>query len=132
MAIEYINRITVKKDGVYISHKCSNCSEPYRTFRSDILSDAYDRGGQRELDRVVLDIMMCNTSIRGNHKSVVKYRDFMHSDVACDVVEDYETVLDDVFEKYRNYSVSTAEYRAIRSNAKSKCLEKLVELFENS
>ena len=49
--VELVNRITVKKDGVYLSTHSRNDTAPYSSHRVGFLSDAYAEGGQKELDK---------------------------------------------------------------------------------
>lgn len=46
MGIEYINRITVKKSGVYISTKSNNDGYPYHSVRLEELSRIYAEEGK--------------------------------------------------------------------------------------
>ena len=74
MSMELINRITIKKDGVYISTKSKNCDEPYRAYRNEYLSKVYSEGGQKALDRAIWDIVTDCAELRGNHPSIERYR----------------------------------------------------------
>ena len=48
MSSELINRISIKKDGVYISTHSSNDSSPYTSVKMDSLTKTYNENGQRE------------------------------------------------------------------------------------
>ena len=51
-----INRITVKKDGVYISARDPEEPVPFRSCLSEKLTKAYREGGQRGLDQKIFDL----------------------------------------------------------------------------
>lgn len=77
MSWELVNRITVKKDGVYLSSKSSNCSEPYSTHKIDALSKIYEADGQLGLDREIIKMAHEYIKLRGNHKSIERYRNVL-------------------------------------------------------
>ena len=53
MSTELINRITVKKDGVYLSSHSSNDTSPYHSWRCKGLSEIYGVEGQKGLARAI-------------------------------------------------------------------------------
>lgn len=54
MSTELINRITVKKDGVYLSSHSSNDTAPFHAWRCKSLSEIYAAEGQVGLDREIV------------------------------------------------------------------------------
>lgn len=74
MSTELINRITIKKDGVYISTHSSNDTSPYHSVKIDMLTEAYMKGGQRELDLKIVDMLFSFCDLRGSHKSIIPYK----------------------------------------------------------
>lgn len=54
MAVEYINRITIKKDGVYVSSKSSNCSKSYKSSKIDSLTEIYNNDEREALDKELI------------------------------------------------------------------------------
>ena len=54
MGYPLINRITVKKDGVYFSHKENNDDMPYYSSKINGATKAYEEGGRKGLDKYVL------------------------------------------------------------------------------
>lgn len=56
MSTELINRITVKKDGVYLSSHSSNDTAPFHAWRCNSLSEIYAAEGQAGLDREIVCI----------------------------------------------------------------------------
>ena len=77
MSRELINRITLKKDGVYLSHKSNNCDENYYSNKVEFLFDAYWRGGQKGLDIEIIKLLEAGNELRGNHKSIIPYKRVM-------------------------------------------------------
>ena len=57
MSTELINRITVKKDGVYLSSHSSNDTAPFHSWRCKGLSEVYAAEGQAGLDREVIRML---------------------------------------------------------------------------
>lgn len=49
MSRELINRITRKKDGVYISTHSSNDDAPYHSVKIDFLTDIYNQEVQKKI-----------------------------------------------------------------------------------
>lgn len=61
MSTELINRITVKKDGVYISSHSSNDTAPFHSWRCKGLSEIYAAEGQKGLDREIVCMLYKKT-----------------------------------------------------------------------
>lgn len=74
MSVEYINRIIVNKDGVYLSSRSSNDSIPFHIWRCDSLSDIYTAEGQKGLDREIIRMLYEYAELRGKDKSINRYR----------------------------------------------------------
>lgn len=68
MSTEFINRITVKKDGVYISSHSSNDTAPFHSWRCKGLSEIYAAEGQKGLDREIVCMLYEYAQLRGSHK----------------------------------------------------------------
>lgn len=88
MGIELINRITVKKDGVYVSRHSSNDTAPYSSHRVGFLSEAYAEGGQKELDKQIFKLLYDYAELRGTHESVVRYRNVWEGEVGMEIQDD--------------------------------------------
>lgn len=97
MGFELINRITVKKDGVYLSTHSSNDSAPYLSHRIGFLSDAYAEGGQKELDKKIFELLYTNVRLRGNHESVLRYEEVWEGTEGLEIRKDCRDKID---EKY--------------------------------
>lgn len=74
MAIELINRITLKKDGIYVSTHSNNDDSPYQSVKVDFLTEAYINGGIKGLDRAIINIYFDFCDFRGTNESVLPYR----------------------------------------------------------
>lgn len=88
--VELVNRITVKKDGVYLSTHSRNDSAPYSSHRVGFLSDAYAEGGQKELDKQIFMLLYDHVELRGTHESVVRYRNVWDGAEGIEIHHDYE------------------------------------------
>jgi hypothetical protein len=74
MSTEYIRRIAIKSDGVYLNSKSSNDDLPYRTWRCVSLTEIYQNEGQKGLDREIVKMLCEYAEIKGDHPSVERYR----------------------------------------------------------
>ena len=74
MSTELINRITVKKDGVYLSSHSSNDTAPFHAWRCNSLSEIYAAEGQAGLDREIVCMLYEYAQFRGSHKSLIAMR----------------------------------------------------------
>ena len=74
MSRELINRITIKKDGVYISTHSSNDTSPFYSNKSSNLTNSYIKDGQIGLDKEILKMLLNYGELVGNHKSVIPYQ----------------------------------------------------------
>ena len=85
MGYPLINRITVKKDGVYFSHKENNDSEHYYSSKINGATKAYEEGGRKGLDEYVLKYIGVGQEgfygqLRGNHPSIERLKAVEHMD----------------------------------------------------
>lgn len=97
MSTELINRITVKKDGVYLSSHSSNDTSTYHLWRCKSLSEIYDAEGQKGLDREVIRMLYEYAELRGSHKSLERYRYAKDAPAARAV---YQKFIDQIDERY--------------------------------
>jgi hypothetical protein len=78
MNSELVKEICVKPDGVYLRCKQSNSDGPYRLRKSERLTTAYTRNGQRGLDVEAVQMFFWRFCIiRGDHPSVARFRPCM-------------------------------------------------------
>ncbi|NBH15294.1 hypothetical protein D3Z36_14175 [Lachnospiraceae bacterium] len=99
MSTELINRITVKKDGVYVSSHSSNDTSPYHSWRCKGLSEVYAAEVQKGLDREVVRMLYEYAQLRGSHKSLDRYRYATDSPQAHEIYKRYTDQIDDRYEQ---------------------------------
>lgn len=75
MSRELINRISIKKNRVYVSTHSSNDTSPYCSVEVPFLTKAYQEGGQHALDKEIVNMCFSYCELRGNHKSILPYKD---------------------------------------------------------
>jgi len=119
MSTELINRISIKKDGVYISTHSSNDTSPYHSAKIDMFTEAYFEGGQRALDMKIIDMLFYNCDLRGNHKSIIPYKNAIQTAINnkkfIDLRNEYNAMDNKAFEianrfgEYKNISKQESE-----------------------
>ena len=105
MSTELINRITVKKDGVYVSSHSSNDTAPFHSWRCKGLSEVYAAEGQKGLDREVIRMLYEYAELRGSHKSLERYR------YAKDAPEAHSDQIDDRYESMEEADKKSVWYK---------------------
>ncbi len=73
MAATLIDRIEVRKDGVYLSTHLPEEAGSYKTWQSVELSEAYQKDGQKGLDREIFRIFYEYAELGDFHKSTARY-----------------------------------------------------------
>lgn len=99
MSTELINRITVKKDGVYLSSHSSNDTAPFHSWRCKGLSEVYAAEGQKGLDREIIRMLYEYAELRGTHKSLERYRYAKDTPEAYAIYRRYTDQIDDRYEQ---------------------------------
>lgn len=139
MSTELINRITVKKDGVYISSHSSNDTAPFHSWRCKGLSEIYAAEGQKGLDREIVCMLYEYAQLRGSHKSLDRYRYAIDSLQAqkiykkyCDMIDERYESLDEADKKTVWYKLTekAKEYRAYESEMRKKMYCEIAERCE--
>lgn len=140
MGYELINRITVKKDGVYISSHSSNDDSPYCSHRIDSLSKVYSDKGQKGLDREIICMLLDYAVLRGNHKSVERYRKVLNSVQAKKAQEKYVELLNSIYVKLSDADQKSIwgctpnekakEYLEFREEKRKIMIEEIVALLD--
>ena len=129
MSTELINRITVKKDGVYISSHSSNDTAPFHSWRCKGLSEIYAAEGQKGLDREIVCMLYEYAQLRGSHKSLDRYRYAIDSLQAQKIYKKYSDMIDERYESLDEADKKTVwykltekakEYRAYESEMRKK------------
>ena len=136
MSTELINRITVKKDGVYLSSHSSNDTSPYHSWRCKGLSEIYDAEGQKGLDREVIHMLYEYAELRGSHKSLDRYRCAKDAPAARAI---YQRFIDQIDERYEGFDEAdqktvwykptekAKEYRAYEREMREKMYSEIAE-----
>lgn len=136
MSTELINRITVKKDGVYVSSHSSNDTFPYHSWRCKGLSEIYDAEGQKGLDREVVRMLYEYAQLRGSHKSLDRYRYAVDSPAAHAIYQKYTDQIDERYERmdkadqdsvWYKPTEKAKEYRAYERGMRDKMYSEIAE-----
>ncbi len=136
MSTELINRITVKKDGVYVSSHSSNDTSPFHSWRCRGLSEVYDAEGQKGLDREVVRMLYECAQLRGSHKSLDRYRYATDSPQAYAIYKKYTDQIDVRYEQldkadqdsvWYKPTEKAKEYRAYEREMRDKMYSEIAE-----
>ena len=139
MSTELINRITVKKDGVYISSHSSNDTAPFHSWRCKGLSEIFAAEGQKGLDREIVCMLYEYAQLRGSHKSLDRYRYAIDSLQAQKIYKKYSDMIDERYESLDEADKKTVwykltekakEYRAYESEMRKKMYCEIAERCE--
>ena len=139
MSTELINRITVKKDGVYISSHSSNDTAPFHSWRCKGLSEIYAAEGQKGLDREIVCMLYEYAQLRGSHKSLDRYRYATDGLQAQKIYKKYSDMIDERYESLDEADKKTVwykltekakEYRAYESEMHKKMYCEIAERCE--
>ena len=139
MSTELINRITVKKDGVYISSHSTNDTAPFHSWRCKGLSEIYAAEGQKGLDREIVCMLYEYAQLRGSHKSLDRYRYAIDSLQAQKIYKKYSDMIDERYESLDEADKKTVwykltekakEYRAYESEMRKKMYCEIAERCE--
>ena len=139
MSTELINRITVNKDGVYISSHSSYDTAPFHSWRCKGLSEIYAAEGQKGLDREIVCMLYEYAQLRGSHKSLDRYRYAIDSLQAQKIYKKYSDMIDERYESLDEADKKTVwykltekakEYRAYESEMRKKMYCEIAERCE--
>lgn len=139
MSTELINRITVKKDGVYLSSHSSNDTAPFHSWRCKGLSEIYAAEGQKGLDREIIRMLYEYGQLRGAHKSLERYRYAIDSPQAQKIYKKYSDMIDERYESlsdadketiWRNPTEKAKEYNAFERDTLEKMYSEIAERCE--
>ena len=123
MSTEFINRITVKKDGVYISSHSSNDTAPFHSWRCKGLSEIYAAEGQKGLDREIVCMLYEYAQLRGSHKSLDRYRYAIDSLQAQKIYKKYSDMIDERYESLDEADKKTVWYKPTEKAKKFRAYE---------
>lgn len=134
MSTELINRITVKKDGVYLSSHSSNDTAPFHSWRCKGLSEVYAAEGQKGLDREIIHMLYEYAELRGTHKSLERYRYAKDAPEAYAIYRRYIDQIDDRYEQmdkadqdsvWYKPTEKAKEYRAFERDMQEKMYQEI-------
>lgn len=134
MGTELINRITVKKDGVYLSSHSSNDTAPFHSWRCKGLSEVYAAEGQKGLDREIIRMLYEYAELRGTHKSLERYRYAKDTPEARAIYKRYTDQIDARYEQmdkadqdsvWRKPTEKAKEYRAFERDMQEKMYQEI-------
>lgn len=134
MSTELINRITVKKDGVYLSSHSSNDTAPFHSWRCKGLSEIYATEGQKGLDREIIRMLYEYAELRGTHKSLERYRYAKDAPEAYAIYRRYTDQIDDRYEQmdkadqdsvWYKPTEKAKEYRAFERDMQEKMYQEI-------
>lgn len=137
MSIELVNRITVKKDGVYVSSHSSNDTASFHSHRIEWLSKVYTKEGQKGLDREIIEKLFDSWELRGSHKSLERYRYAMNSEKGHMLCQKYISATREKFyamnkedrnSVWYNPTEKAAEYNAFELEQKNILYTALAEI----
>lgn len=139
MSRELVNRITIKKDGIYISSHSNNDTAPFCSRRSKRLSEIYDNEGQKGLDREIICMLYEYWELRGSHKSLDRYRYAIDGLQAEKIYKKYSDMIDARYESLGEADKETVwykptekakEYQAFERDMKQKMYAEIAERCE--
>lgn len=134
MSTELINRITVKKDGVYLSSHSSNDTAPFHSWRCKGLSEVYAAEGQKGLDREIIRMLYEYAELRGTHKSLERYCYAKDAPEAYAIYRRYTDQIDDRYEQmdkadqdsvWYKPTEKAKEYRAFERDMQEKMYQEI-------
>lgn len=79
MSVELVNRITIKKDGVYISSHSKNDTAPFTSRKMKLLTEIYNTKGLKTLEAEIIRMFYEYAQVKGQHKSVVRYQEVLNN-----------------------------------------------------
>ena len=129
MSTELINRITVKKDGVYISSHSSNDTAPFHSWRCKGLSEIYAAEGQKGLDREIVCMLYEYAQLRGSHKSLDRYRYAIDSLQAQKIYKKYSDMIDERYESLpirKPFGISLPKRQRNTERMSPKCVKRCI------
>lgn len=124
MGFELINRITIKKDGVYVSTHSSNDTEPYHSVEVPLLTKAYNEKGQFGLDKAVMKLLYSQAELRGKHPSLDRYYYALNRARETDIINEYLDILNNLYYKT---SISRELYLQKKDELKDEMYSKIAE-----
>lgn len=119
MSWELVNRISIKKDGVYMSTHSNNDDSNYHSVKIERLSNAY-KLGQRELDKEIIDMYFDFIEFRGNHKSILPYKNVLTKCLCNKEILDIYNKQREIEDKIFDIANGFGEFKEIEKNKRDK------------
>jgi hypothetical protein len=140
MSTELINRITIKKDGVYLSSHSSNDTSPFHSWKCKGLTEVYNNRGQKALDTEIIKMLYEYARTRGTHKSVLKYQLAISNPESKKIYRKYMDLIDDKHETLsevdkksqwnENRTKAMSEYIEYENNMREKMYLEIADLIQ--
>lgn len=124
MSTELINRITVKKDGVYLSSHSSNDNIPFHSWRCEGLSAVYAAEEQKGLDREIVRMLYEYAQLSGSHSSLDRYRYVLKAPEAHAIYKKYGDQINDRYERLDEADRKTVWYKPTEKAKEYKAFER--------
>lgn len=87
-----MNRITVKKDGVYISSRESEHGA-FQSHKDERLTKIYREGGQKALDQKIFELSYTLlVELKGDHPSIRRYKDTFRCPEGKEIFAEYKSM----------------------------------------
>lgn len=142
MSYELVNRITLKKNGVYISSHSNNDTASFYSHKHEYLSRLYKEEGKLAFEAAMIKFLLENCELRGDHQSVVRYRELFASKAYKSLLEKKEKNLMDAYhacssavqaeiDAYCAKSNEAKAYFALEQNLNERFYRTLAKLLPN-
>ena len=85
MAVQ-VDKITIKKDGIYISSRESK-KDSFKSTKNDYLTDIFVNGEQKDLDIAIIKSCFEGVELVGTHYSIMRYKNALEK--ATDIKKEF-------------------------------------------
>lgn len=124
MSEQLIDRMEIRKDGVYLSSHLSDDPALSRTERFKELSEIYQKEGQAGLDREMINIFYEYAVLGAYHKSTARYHHLLKMPEAKAIHKKYFSMID----AYYDNSHTKSECRNFEREMRDKLYSELAAL----
>lgn len=136
----YINKISIEKNGIYLSTKYRSSTHPYHSGKSESLTKAYENGGQEALDKELVRMFLYNYEAKGFHKSVKPFKKLLKEKPVVQALYLFNITTTHEWEnlstkdQYSCYSLHPShdalEYLTKRDTLWEECIDNIYEIFK--
>lgn len=136
MSTTYINRITIKKDGVYLSLKARG-DRNYHSSYNSTLTDIYKKEGCEGLNREIIKMIYEYCTLIGKHQSIEKYQFVLKTPDAQVIWKKHKKERDEKYEelepadiasRYRIPTEAMREYMLFDEKSRDAAYAEIAEL----